>query len=125
MLRAGPPARVITAVGDVFAMQMYLSGLGEYVMLNRVVEYERDRRLVWEPTPGDRVAAAEAQLPIGASQGYRWGFELVPNGPDATTVTEVFDCSAASAEIRAAVDNGRRWVASITKTLDRLEQFFK
>ena len=35
------------------------------LMLNRVIAFEHDRRIVWEPTPGDAVASQNAELPIG------------------------------------------------------------
>jgi hypothetical protein len=122
MLREGESAPVITGTGDAFAMQMYLPQVGSYLMLNWVVEFEADRRIGWEPTPGDAAAAAMAELPIGTSQGYRWRYELVPAGPGATVVTETFDCSGASAGIRAAVHDGADWIDSMTTTLERLEE---
>jgi hypothetical protein len=53
--------------------------------------------------------------------GQRWSFELVPDEPNATIVTEIFDCSAAPAEIREGTGNGQNWIVSMTDTLARLE----
>lgn len=69
MLRAAQDRPVLSRVGDTFIMAMYLPVLGDYLILNRVIGFERDRRIVWEPTPGDAVASQSAELPIGASQG--------------------------------------------------------
>jgi hypothetical protein len=121
MLRpGGPAAEVISRAGDTFSVRMFQPHIGDYVMLNRVLDYVADRRLVWEPTPGDAAAVATARLPVGAPQGYIWGFELTPDGPDATLVTEFFDCTAAVDAIRTAVDDGRAWLDAMSQTLARL-----
>ena len=122
MLRAGAVNAVVSAVGDVFVMKMHLPELGDYEMRNHVVEFEPDRRIGWEPAPGDAVSVAESGLPIGTPQGYRWSFELAPDGQGATIVTEMFDCSRAAAEVREAVHDGRDWVDSMTKTLETLDR---
>jgi hypothetical protein len=61
----------------------------------------------------------------GGAWGQRWSFELTPDGPDATIVTEIYDCSRAPAEERADMDGGTVWIESITKTktktLERLD----
>ncbi len=119
MLRATSGQAVPSRVDDTFTMAMYLPELGDYLMLNRVIAFEQDRRIAWEPTPGDAVASRNAGLPIGASQGYIWGFLLQPDG-DTTIVTEVFDCTEASQSIRDAVEDGQTWVPAMHATLDRL-----
>jgi uncharacterized protein YndB with AHSA1/START domain len=119
MLRATLDRPVLGRVGDTFTMAMYLPVLGDYLMLNRVIAFERDRRIVWEPTPGDAVASQNAELPVGASQGYSWGFQLQPDG-DTTVVTEIFDCTEAAQSIRDAVENGQSWVPAMHQTLVRL-----
>lgn len=119
MLRATPGQAAPSRVGDTFTMAMYLPEVGDYLMLNRITAFERDRRIAWEPTPGDAVAARNAGLPVGASQGYSWGFRLQPDG-DATTVTEFFDCTEAAQVIRDAVEDGRRWLPAMHQTLERL-----
>ena len=43
---------MVCGVGDVFVMKMYFDELGEYHMINHVVEYEPDRRIGWEPEAG-------------------------------------------------------------------------
>jgi hypothetical protein len=121
MLRGAESDDVITGVGDVFPMRMYLEEVGEYLMLNYVVEYESNRRIGWEPAPGDAAASEDGQYPIGVPAGHRWSFELTPDGADATIVTEIFDCSSAPAELREATQNGETWIDSMTATLERLD----
>ena len=53
MLRGAVSNDVISGVGEVFAMKMYFEPIGDYVMLNTVVEFETARRIGWEPAPGD------------------------------------------------------------------------
>ena len=60
MLAPSPDRPVGGRVGDTFTMAMYLPALGDYLMLNRVIAFEHDRRISWEPTPGDAVAAQNA-----------------------------------------------------------------
>jgi hypothetical protein len=119
MLRAVQDRPMLGGVGDTFIMAMYLPVLGDYLMLNRVIAFEHDRRISWEPTPGDEVASQNAKLPIGASQGYSWGFELQPDG-ETTIVTEIFDCTEAAQSIRDAVQDGQDWVPAMHQTLERL-----
>jgi hypothetical protein len=98
---------------------MYLPELGDYLMLNRIIVFEQDQQIVWEPTPGDAVSSRNAELPIGASQGYSWGFQLQPDG-DTTIVTEVFDCTDAAQVVRDAVEDGQSWIPVMHQTLERL-----
>jgi hypothetical protein len=81
-------------------MKMHRLG-DDYLMLNYVVEFEPDRRIFWEPAPGDP-SRAEDNDPskVGIPAGYRWGYILTPDGDDATVVTEVFDYGPLSEEIR-------------------------
>lgn len=118
MLR-GTASGVISGVGDVFVMQMYFSRHGDYEMNNHVVEYEPDRRIGWEPEAGRGHPDAGA---TDARWGHRWTFDLVPEGPETTIVTEIYDCSRAPEEERASMDDGRVWIASMTKTLARLDE---
>ena len=109
-------------MGDVFTTKMHLPDLGDYEMRNNVVEYELNKRIGWEPTPGDQAAAINSGLAIGARQGYRWGFELTADGVEATIVTEIFDCAEASEYVREAVNDGEGWIESMFESLKRLEQ---
>jgi hypothetical protein len=94
-------------------------------MINHVVEFESDRRIFWEPAPGDVDTAGGEPSKVGIPAGYRWGYILTPDGEDATVVTEVFDCGRCSDLLRE--DGG--WIngtssvlESITASLKRLEK---
>jgi uncharacterized protein YndB with AHSA1/START domain len=116
MVRAAVGAVTVTGPGDVFVMAMHFPALGDYEMENHVVEYELDRRIGWEPAPGRGHPDAG-----GAPWGHRWTFELEPDGPNSTVVTEIYDCSRAPVEARASMDDGRVWVEAMTATLARLD----
>lgn len=120
MLRAATSQMVLSQVGDVFTMAMYNDEMGDYEMANHVVEYEPDRRIVWEPVllAASRSQDADA---IGEPASHRWGFELSPTGPATTRVTEIYDCSRSPAWLRKAVKDGERWRESMSRTLEKLQ----
>jgi hypothetical protein len=130
MLRGVVVDRPVSAIGDTFTMKMHRLG-DDYLMLNYVVEFEPDRRIFWEPAPGDS-SRAENDDPakVGIPAGYRWGYILTPEGDDATVVTEAFDPDRVSGEIRQALlTDGGSWinghnpmVESMTGSLERLEK---
>jgi uncharacterized protein YndB with AHSA1/START domain len=104
VLRA--PAR-ITARGQTFTVRMKLFGV-PYVIRNRVVEFEADRRIAWRHFTANR-----------------WRYELAPTADGGTTVTETFDPSRANRATDAAV----RWAKfyernreGIVQTLERLKK---
>jgi len=111
MLRTGGSNEVIVGVGDVFVTKMYFTAMGDYEMHNRVVAFEANRCIAWEP--GN---------PELARNGSRWRFDLTPDGPRATVVTETYDCADSPASVREAVDNGRAWLSGMTETLVRLDR---
>jgi hypothetical protein len=120
-LRGAVSTGVISGVGDVFVMRMYFPHLGGYEMNNHVVEYEPDRRIGWEPEAGRGHPSVAPGSQEQARWGQRWSYQLTPDGPDATVVTEIYDCSQAPEEERAGMDNGRIWIESMAKTLERLD----
>jgi hypothetical protein len=120
-LRGAGSAAMISAVGDVFVMKMYFPHLGDYEMNNHVVEYEQDRRIGWEPEAGRGHPDAAPDGSELARWGHRWSYQLTPDGPDATVVTEIYDCSRAPADERAEMDNGSIWIEDMAKTLERLD----
>jgi uncharacterized protein YndB with AHSA1/START domain len=121
MLRETPAQPFVSGVGDVFIMKMHNPEMGDYEMDNVVVEFEPNRRIAWEPVL--RAASRpEDSGDIGDRAGHVWGFELAPDGPDATLATETFDCSRAPEWLRRAVDDGRRWVECMTTSLERLDR---
>ena len=113
MLRGALTDSPMTGVGDFFVLKMYYSRHGDYQMANHVVEYELNQRFVWEPRRHD---IDEPAL------GHRWGFELIPDGDNATLVTEIYDCSRAPDEDRAHMEDGKIWIEAMTNTLERLDK---
>jgi hypothetical protein len=116
MLRGAETQDPVTAVGDVFVMNMHYPELGDYQMDNHVVEFELDRRIGWEPVAG------QGHPERGGRVGHRWSFLLTPDGPNATIVTELYDCSSAPADFRRGMDNGNIWVDGMDATLERLAE---
>lgn len=94
-------------------MKMHYPPHGDYEMNNHVVEYEVNRRIGWRPEAGrghpDTAPGSTAQT----RWGHRWTYQLTPDGPDATIVTETYDCSQAPEDKQASMD-GRIWVKSMT-----------
>jgi hypothetical protein len=127
MLRGSLSNQQITHAGDVFTMKMHRLGR-DYLMINYVVTYERDRCIAWEPAPGDLDTAQGDPDKIGVPAGYRWGYVLTPANERATDVTEIFDCG--SLDNRWIIDNeDGKWingatslVESMAASLERLEQ---
>jgi epoxide hydrolase len=122
MLRGAVTTSMVSGAGDIFVMKMYYSELGDYEMNNHVVEYEEDRRIGWEPEPGRGHPRAAPSGSGGARAGQRWSYQLTPDGPDATIVTEIYDCSRAPEERRRGMDDGKIWVDCMTRTLERLDR---
>jgi len=46
---------------------------------------------------------------------------LVPDGADATIVTEIYDCSGLPADARAGMSDGEVWADGMARTLERLD----
>jgi hypothetical protein len=120
-LRGAASTAVISGVGDVFVMKMHFSHIGDYEMNNHVVEYEQDRRIGWEPEAGRGHPEANPGSPDAARWGHRWSYQLAPDGPGATIVTEIYDCSRAPEAERAGMDNGNIWAGAMAETLERLD----
>ena len=130
MLRGVVLDHPISNVGDTFTMKMNRLG-DDYLMLNYVVEFEEDRRIFWEPAPGDPSRTdGDDPSKVGIPAGYRWGYILTPDGDDATVVTEVFDYGTVTEEIRQSLlRDGGAWIngnnsvlESMTASLERLEK---
>ena len=49
MLKDGTGNKIVSALGDVFAMKMHNDEMGEYEMSNNVAEFVPNERIVWEP----------------------------------------------------------------------------
>jgi hypothetical protein len=120
-LRGAASTAVVSAVGDIFVMKMYFPHIGDYEMNNHVVEYEPDRRIGWEPEAGRGHPSLASGSADPSRWGHRWTYQLTPDGPDATVVTEIYDCSQAPADERAGMDDGKVWAAAMAETLERLD----
>lgn len=126
MLRGAVFDRPISGAGDTFIMKMQRLGR-DYLMMNYVVEFEQDRRIFWEPAPGDLATAGDDPSKVGIPAGYRWGYTLTPDGDHATVVTEVFDCGPEENRW-ILLQEGGKWIngsisvlESMAATLERLE----
>jgi uncharacterized protein YndB with AHSA1/START domain len=120
MLREATDGQPVRAVGDTFGMRMHNDEMGDYEMLNYVVEYEQDSRIGWEPALA-RAGRPEDEADVGERAGHRWSYLLTPDG-HGTVVTETFDCSVAPGWLKKAIRDGERWRSSMTRTLENLEK---
>jgi hypothetical protein len=107
-------------------MKMHRLGR-DYLMINYIVEFESNQRISWEPAPGDIDTAGGDRARIGVPSGYRWGYDLTPDGDGATVVTEFFDCGAPDNQW-ILQNEGGNWINgsnpvrdSMTATLERLD----
>lgn len=83
----------ITGVDQIFGMRMFHVGAGgEYRMDNRVIAFEPDRVIAWEPGQYDE----DGRLGAG---GWTWRYELDPVD-DGTEVTLIYDWSAVPDRLR-------------------------
>ena len=121
MLRTPLEGVVISKVGDVFAMNMFNDEMGDYVMDNRVVEFEPDRRIVWEPVMRS-VDKPEFKSGVGEPAHHQWGWQLEPLDSSRTRVTEFFDCSRSPDWLQQAVKGGEQWRPGIEASLENLER---
>ena len=126
MLRGAVTDRPVSGVGETFAMKMHRLGR-DYLMINYVVDFETNRRIFWEPAPGDLETAGGDASKVGIPAGYRWGYILTPESDRVTLVTEVFDCGPEENQWILQREDGS-WIngvnsvqISMTKTLERLE----
>lgn len=126
MLRGSDVKTMVSGVGDKFTMQMHRLGR-DYAMINYVVDFEFNRRIAWEPAPGDVDTAGGDPEKIGVPAGYQWGYILEPEGDSATRVTEFFDVGPAGVWILEK--EGGSWInghntvkESMDNTLELLER---
>ncbi len=78
MLRRAVSSSAITGVGDTFTMSMHNAEMGDYEITNHVVEYERNRRIGWEPVLS-AASRAEDQADIGDRSEHRWIYTSSPS----------------------------------------------
>jgi hypothetical protein len=111
----------LTKVGETFVMNMTHWSLGDYGMENLVVEFEPNRRIVWQP----RAHTYEAQPFPGDKNRPEiryWGWELEPLGADLTRVSEFFDGSRLSEGLRTFIQDGEFWRKGMISSLENLER---
>jgi hypothetical protein len=121
MLRTPREDVVLGKVGDIFVMNMFNDEMGDYVMENRVVEFESERRIVWEPVMRS-IDKPEFQSGVGEPAFHQWGWQLQPLDADRTRVTEFFDCSRSPDWLQDVLKGGERWRPEIEASLDNLER---
>ncbi|MDN5918225.1 MAG: hypothetical protein L0I76_24525 [Pseudonocardia sp.] len=110
---AGP----VTGVGEQFFMEMFQDALGDYQMANKIVAFERDRLIGWQPRM-ERAPKSAPDMVGHGPRGQTYTYELTA-AKDGTTVTQVYDWSAVtSPEIVALMP--RVTEAQLLDTLDRL-----
>jgi Polyketide cyclase / dehydrase and lipid transport len=120
MVRQATGHEPIRAAGDTFGMLMHNDHMGDYEMLNFVVEYEQDRRIGWEPELA-RASRPEDERGVGRRPHHRWSYQLTPDG-QGTVVTETYDCTQAPDWLKRSVRDGDHWVRSMTLTLENLDR---
>lgn len=89
----------LTEVGQLFGIEMFHENAhGRYDMHNRVIAFEQDRTIAWEPGqygPGGELGTG----------GWTWRYDLAPaggqgDGSSATEVTLTYDWSAVPDQLR-------------------------
>ncbi|HEY1762250.1 MAG TPA: hypothetical protein VGG17_06640 [Acidimicrobiales bacterium] len=121
MVRAAEEDFVISKIGDVFSMSMFNNQIGDYVMESRVVEFQPDRLVAWEPVMRS-TGNAEFQSRVGVSGFQQWGWRLEPLDSDRTRVTTFFDCSRSPEWLQKAVRGGEQWRSGMEASLENLER---
>jgi hypothetical protein len=124
MAQSADSAAVITKVGDVFVINMKHWSLGEYGMENHVVDFEADRRIVWEPFAHTYQSSQFDEM-MGDERPREtryWGWELEPIETNLTRVTEFYDCSRLSDGLRSFIKDGEFWRQGMAHSLENLEQ---
>lgn len=121
MLREPVDPRPVEKAGDTFLMRMHNGFMGDYVVANHIVGFERDRLISWEPELVEASRDEDRNL-IGVKGAMRWSYELAPDGEDATTVTETYDCSGASQERQQMLRGGEVWRNGMKRSLENLQR---
>jgi hypothetical protein len=108
MLRGTDYRHALSGIGDVFEMKMFNDQMGEYAMENHVVEFERDRRIAWEPV-------------LKAADNPEFQSRVVaPQPVGGTRVTAFYDLSAAPEWVREATNDGENWRPGMEASLANL-----
>jgi uncharacterized protein YndB with AHSA1/START domain len=97
-VRGTAASEPLTAAGQIFRMRMYHPRHpdGNYVTANRVQDFDPPSTISWE-TGYD---ADDGTVRFG---GWKWRYDLTPDGTATTTVTLTYDWSAASESTRKRI----------------------
>jgi hypothetical protein len=88
-----PDPEPLTEVGQVFGIEMFHENAGgRYDMHNRVIAFESERTIAWEPGQ----YGPDGELGTG---GWTWRYDLAPEG-EGTRVTLTYDWSAVPGFLR-------------------------
>ena len=89
----------ITRAGQMFRMAMHHPNHpdGDYEMANKVLTFEPDRAIGWEPGQ----AGVDGVVEFG---GWTWHYDLEPAGPGQARVTLTYDWSAVPAGLREHIE---------------------
>ncbi|OBI67820.1 SRPBCC family protein [Mycobacterium sp. E796] len=95
-VRDAVDTRPITGLGQMFAMNMFLTQAGgHYVVHNLVNVFDKDRAIGWIPGQLDEAGNHNPG-------GWFWRYDLAPNG-DGTDVTLTYDWSGTPRDFRERV----------------------
>lgn len=86
---------VVTENGQIFRIRMFHDNHpdGYYEMANKVIAFDTDRTIAWEPGQ----AGESGELEFG---GWTWRYDLEPTGPGQTRVRLTYDWSAVPTDLR-------------------------
>lgn len=106
----------ITDTGQVFGMHMFIEAAGgHYDMHNKVIDFEKDRVIAWEPGQLNK----DGQLETG---GWTWRYDLAPVD-GGTEVTLTYDWSRTPEPVRKEIGGmppfGPDFLDASLATLDR------
>jgi uncharacterized protein YndB with AHSA1/START domain len=87
----------VTAAGQVFRMAMFREASGDYVMANRVKDFDRPRAISWEP---GLVTDGQNEQRYGH---WIWRYDLTPVTESETEVRLSYDWSAVPQALRERI----------------------
>lgn len=105
----------LAGVGQMFRVAMYHDNHpdGHYEMANKVIAFEQDRVVGWEPGQ----AGPDGVVGYG---GWTWRYDLEPIGATQTRVTLTYDWSGVPAELREHIEFPPFAVTHLEYSLDNL-----
>ncbi|MGE2733623.1 SRPBCC family protein [Mycolicibacterium vaccae] len=114
-VREALDGEAITRTGQMFRIAMYHDNHpdGHYEMANKVIAFEPQRVIAWEPGQ----AGADGVVEYG---GWTWHYALEPDGSDRTRVVLTYDWSAVPPELREHIEFPPFPVDHLTNSLANL-----